>query len=88
MSQLRVYYTTIVDLFIDIAGENLKEFDDYNDILLRFVPAYWVFIQALNEDAEDTALDYYEYLLDLIGVPDDDPERLWDFATLKTNFGY
>lgn len=88
MSSLRSYYTNVVDLLIDNAGDNLQAFDYYNDITLQFVPAYWVFVQSLNEDVEDISLDYYQFLLDLIGVPDDDPERSWDFATLKAAFGY
>ena len=88
MSSLREYYLVAVDALLDNAGDNLRVFDNYNDIMFQFVPAYWLFLQSLNEDDSTTALNYYSFLLDLVGVPDDDPEREWDFATLKSNFGY
>ena len=87
MSQLRTYYSGIVDYLRSNAGVNLSNFDYYEDITSRFVPAYISFVLALREDEEAEALDKYSYLMDLAGVPTDDEERDWDFSTLKSYFG-
>ena len=89
MSAVYTYLKLSVDAAITASADgNLKDFEEQMDILNQFTPAWINYVQALNEDENDSAQSLYDFIMNLLNVPSGDADRNLTITEQKTNFAY